>query len=78
MKTAVSIPDPIFRKADKAAKDLGVSRSGLYALALEEYLKSRRPMRVTEKLNEVYADLKSGIDPGFLAMQGKSVGREKG
>jgi hypothetical protein len=38
MKTAVSLPDPLFRRAEKAAKRLGISRSELYARALGEFL----------------------------------------
>ncbi|MDO8738698.1 MAG: hypothetical protein Q7J17_06995, partial [Candidatus Deferrimicrobium sp.] len=42
MKTAVSIPDKIFRSADSLAKRLGVSRSRLYADALADFLSRRQ------------------------------------
>ena len=38
MKTAVSVPDPLFRRAERTAKRLGISRSELYARALNDFL----------------------------------------
>jgi metal-responsive CopG/Arc/MetJ family transcriptional regulator len=40
MKTAVSIPDPLFEAADNLAGRLGISRSELYARALARELAS--------------------------------------
>jgi metal-responsive CopG/Arc/MetJ family transcriptional regulator len=42
MKTAISVEDAPMEKADDAARDLGLSRSGLIAEALREYLLRRR------------------------------------
>lgn len=38
MKAAISIPDPVFRRADALARRRRQSRSRLYTQALEEYL----------------------------------------
>lgn len=51
MKTAVSIPDEVFRDADRAAERLGWSRSYLYALALREFLDRQGPDPVTVALD---------------------------
>jgi metal-responsive CopG/Arc/MetJ family transcriptional regulator len=51
MKTAISIPDPLFKEAEAAAKDLGLSRSKLIQTALEEFLKRRRDEEVTASIN---------------------------
>jgi antitoxin MazE6 len=51
MKTAVSLPDPLFDEAEAAAKLLGVSRSKLIQIALEEYLKRRRDEELTAEIN---------------------------
>jgi predicted transcriptional regulator len=56
MKTAVSIPDPLFREAEKAAKELGVSRSKLVQTALEEFLQRRRDAAVTAAINKSLAE----------------------
>ncbi len=55
MKTAISVDDALMKQADEAAKDLGLSRSGLVADALREYLRKRRQTLVTEQLNQAYA-----------------------
>lgn len=69
MKTAISIPDPLFKAADRAARRLGVSRSELYARALAEFLQARQSERVTEALNRVYRETPSALDPVLEALQ---------
>ena len=53
MKLAISIPDHLSVEADRAARELGVSRSALYGRALAEYLRSIASDRTTERLDEV-------------------------
>ena len=65
MKTAVSLPDEIFRQAEATAKKLRISRSKLYAAALSEYLERQRAESVTERLNQVYSKLESKLDPAL-------------
>lgn len=55
MKTAVSIPDPVFAAADQLAGRLGLSRSELYATALKRYVDEHRQVGVRERLDAVYA-----------------------
>ena len=38
MKTAISLPDELFEEAESLASRLGMSRSGLYAAALEDFM----------------------------------------
>ena len=56
MKTAISVEDELLRKADRTAKQLGVSRSRLFSIALAEYLKQRRNAELLDQLNRAYAD----------------------
>jgi len=49
MKTAISIPDPIFQAAEGLAHCLGISRSELYAKAVAEYMKSHKNKNVTKE-----------------------------
>lgn len=51
MKTAVSIPNQVFDRAEAAAQRLHMSRSQLYAKALEEYLKGLGEDPVTAALD---------------------------
>ena len=53
MKTAVSLPDDLFRLAEKFARQHKRSRSRLYAEALQEYLDRHAPDAVTEAMNRV-------------------------
>lgn len=57
VKTAVSLPDPVFERAERLADRLGLTRSRLYALALQQYLDQADADidPVTEALNRVHA-----------------------
>jgi metal-responsive CopG/Arc/MetJ family transcriptional regulator len=56
MKTAISLPDRLYKDAEETAKSLGIPRSQLYAKAIEEFISTHKTDRITEKLNEVYND----------------------
>lgn len=77
MKTAISIPDPLFRAAERAAKRQKVSRSRFYAKAVAAYLKSRREKGIKEALDAVYATEKSELDPGLAAAAYHLLSKEK-
>ena len=57
MKTAVSLPDNLFRQADEMASELAIPRSRLVAMALEEFIRKHRQQDVTERLDAVYGSL---------------------
>jgi metal-responsive CopG/Arc/MetJ family transcriptional regulator len=56
MKTAISVDDDLIEEADRTAHEMGVSRSRLFSLALESYLRNREHERILEQLNRVYTD----------------------
>jgi len=62
MKTAISIPDAVFRSAERLARRLKKSRSQLYADAVAEYVARRDPESVTESMNAVCADVDTRSD----------------
>ncbi len=63
-KTAISLPDDVFRAAERYAKRMRRPRSQLYAQALTEYLARHTPEEVTEAMNRVVDKLgESGPDP---------------
>jgi hypothetical protein len=76
MKTAVSMPDDLFRKAEAEARRLRVSRSQLYARAIEEFLKAQQGSSVTERLNDVYSRIPAKVDPALERAQRKSLQKE--
>jgi len=57
MKTAVSIPDDVFRVTESLARRTKKSRSQLYADALREYVARHAPDEVTERMNQLCAEL---------------------
>ena len=67
MKTAVSLPDGVFRSAERFAKRVHKSRSRLYAEALSEYLARHAPDEVTEDMNRVVEALAKAGDDRFVA-----------
>lgn len=56
MKTAISVEDTLMAEADDVARDLGLSRSALIAEALREYLLRIRHARLSQRLNQAYAN----------------------
>lgn len=55
MKTAISIPDNLFRDAEITAKQLGLARSQLYVKAIKEFIEHHNKDFITEKLNSLYS-----------------------
>lgn len=76
MKTAISIPDPVFEAAEKLAQQLGISRSELYSTAVLTYIESRYDDRVTEQLNQIYSIENSSLDPLIQQLQALSLPME--
>jgi metal-responsive CopG/Arc/MetJ family transcriptional regulator len=76
MKTAVSLPEDLFRMAENAARKLKMSRSQLYATAIAEFLERRRTNKITERLNQVYSKERSAVDPSLQSAQIRSLDRE--
>ena len=69
MKIAISVPDDIFEAGEHLAKQLGLSRSQLYADALSAYLSERGAAAVTAKLNAIYSQESSKLEPAFAHHQ---------
>lgn len=70
MKIAISVPDDVFEAGEHLAKQLGLSRSQLYADALSAYLSERGAAAVTAKLNAIYArESTAKADPAFDHLQ---------
>lgn len=70
MKTAVSVPDEVFEQAERAAKQLKLSRSELYSRALSEYLARHTESEVTAAINAVISEAGQPRDP-VIVRQGR-------
>jgi len=77
MKTAISIPDELFKQADHLAQRLGISRSELYACAVAEYMGDHRKEAVTEKLNEIYENQPSPVNAVLNTLQFTSLQKDE-
>tara|TARA_R110000782_G_scaffold65058_18_gene132518 strand:+ start:457 stop:696 length:240 start_codon:yes stop_codon:yes gene_type:complete len=78
MKTAISIPDPVFNTAERLAKRLGLSRSELYVRAISRYVEAHKNQKVTDLLNDIYDDEENqGLEQGFKRVQMKSINRDE-
>lgn len=67
MKTAILLPDELFEDAEQIARAMGIPRSQLFARAVAEYIRRHRRERITERLNEVYAEPESRRTPNAQA-----------
>lgn len=72
MKTAVSVPDDVFERAERLARRAGRSRSELYSAALREYVARHAPDDVTEALDRVIGQIDPPVDP-FVSAAGRHV-----
>ena len=77
MKTAVSIPDPVFQAAERLAKRLGIPRSRLYSRAIERYVSEAQQRDVTALLNKVYAEQEGELDLAVATLQWASIPPER-
>jgi hypothetical protein len=56
VKTAISLPESLWEQAEALAHEMAISRSRLFAIALEDLLRRRKSQRLLEQLNAAYAD----------------------
>ena len=76
MKTAISIPDPVFEAAETLASDLGMSRSELFTKAVAEFIETQKYISVTARLNAVYSNETAALENDIAKMQYDSIGHE--
>ena len=72
MKTAVSIPDDIFERAERLARRRRCSRSEVYAAALDEYVARHAHDEVTDAMNRVCEEV-GGESDGFLVAASRRI-----
>lgn len=77
MKTAISIPDEVFKRAERLARRTKKSRSRLFSEALEEYVARHAPDDVTEAMNRVCDEVGRGKDPFVSAAARRALERSE-
>jgi metal-responsive CopG/Arc/MetJ family transcriptional regulator len=56
IKTAISIRKSLFEEAESLAQQLNISRSQLFGLAIESFIKNHQNQILLEEINKAYAD----------------------
>ncbi len=66
MKTAISLDDSLLQKADETARQMGLSRSKLFAVALSEFLQRKKQEQMLLQLNDAYAEGMTPVEKRLL------------
>jgi hypothetical protein len=79
MKTAISLPDPLFQAAELLATRMGISRSELFQRAVHAFLREHKDEGVTEALNKVYGSgsEEARLDPLLEQLQLGSLTKDE-
>jgi len=56
VKTAISLQKSLFEQAEALARELHISRSRLFALAVEEFVRRHQNQQLLAQINAAYAD----------------------
>ncbi len=56
IKTAISLQESLFEQVDTLAHEMKVSRSRLFVLALEEYVRRHQNRQLLERINQAYRE----------------------
>ncbi|HJX28065.1 MAG TPA: ribbon-helix-helix protein, CopG family [Thermoanaerobaculia bacterium] len=56
VKTAISLPEPLFERVDSLARELKISRSQLFARAVDAFLHRYESQALLQDLNRTYDD----------------------
>jgi len=54
IKTAISLQKSLFEQVDHMAREMKVSRSRLFVMALEDYIRRYQNQALLEKINQAY------------------------
>lgn len=56
VKTAISIQKSLFQRAEEIAKEMKISRSRLFVLAVEDFIRRYQNKLLLEEINLAYSD----------------------
>ena len=73
MKTAISVPDATFERAERAAAKHGLNRSQFYAAAAERYAAALESEDITAAINAVVEEANSDASTQFAIDAGRDV-----
>ena len=80
VKTAISLDKELLMSVDRLASDLHISRSKVFALAVQNFLKIRENQSLLEQLNKAHEDFpdkeEKAISKAMCTKYGKIVEHE--
>ena len=56
VKTAISLQEDLFRKVNMLARDLHVSRSKLFVMAVQDFIKKEESKKLLLQINNAFSD----------------------
>ena len=71
VKTAISIQKSLFQQAESLAQELNVSRSQLFGLAIETFVKNHQNQILLQEINKAYSDEQDPSDKVRLSKMRK-------
>jgi len=71
IKTAISIQKSLFEQAESLAQELNVSRSQLFGMAIETFVKNHQNQLLLEEINKAYSDEQDTSDTARLSKMRK-------
>jgi hypothetical protein len=77
MKTAISLPDPLFRETEALAKQQGKTRSQLYRDALGWYVLHHAPDAVTDAYNALSGEVDTRLEPAVRKARSRLLRAEQ-
>ena len=66
IKTAISLQKSLFEQVDSLAREMNISRSRLFALALEDFIRRYQNRQLLEQINQAYPDTPDPDDQAYL------------
>jgi ATP-dependent protease HslVU (ClpYQ) peptidase subunit len=72
-KTAISVPQDIFKLSEKLAKKLKVSRSAVFALGVQKLGEEMEEDEMIARINAVCEDVDTSVDPFWKEMQSRTL-----
>lgn len=76
MKTAISVPDDLFKEVEEIAKEQHSSRSALFTIAVKEYLERIKSQRLLDALNKAYSEPELSEDKALRQRSKKYYARK--
>jgi len=65
VKMAISLDEELLKKVNRLSNDLHISRSKVFTLAVQDYLKKQENQSLLAQLNEAYEDSPSEEEKGI-------------